>query len=214
MTTQELAGRRLIRAAKEGATWVFYALDAHADGAAVRTSTASTAGVGILTPATFEALAGRVLGEQFGTALSPGMVPGIRKQFDYVSADAQVVGDVSSPDFDDDNLRMEVEPYVELAQTGNRVSGSYHVGLQQGEIDDRIAGEGRVGFSFAGWTRWMRFMGEALWRLTARRPAFSWSIRRYVHVHLRAAYIADQSSIIRPGTWAKSRVLRVTRVVP
>lgn len=93
MTTQELAGRRLIRAAKEGATWVFYALDAQADGAAVRASTASTAGVGVLTPATFEALVGRVLGEQFGTALSPGMVSGIRKQFDYVSADGQIVGD-------------------------------------------------------------------------------------------------------------------------
>lgn len=92
MTTQELAGRRLIRAAKEGATWVFYALDAQADGAG-RASRASTADVGILTPATFEALAGRVLGEQFGTALSPGMVPGIRKRFDFVSADQQIVGD-------------------------------------------------------------------------------------------------------------------------
>jgi DNA-binding transcriptional ArsR family regulator len=92
MTTQELTGRRLIRAAKEGATWVFYALDAQGDGA-VRASRESTAGVGILTPATFEALAGRVLGKQFGTALSPGMVPGIRKQFDYVSADQQIVGD-------------------------------------------------------------------------------------------------------------------------
>jgi hypothetical protein len=57
---------------------------------------------------------------------------------------------VSSPDFDDDYLRMEVEPYVELTQIGNRVSGSYHVGLQQGDIDGRIEGEGRVGFSFAG----------------------------------------------------------------
>jgi hypothetical protein len=33
---------------------------------------------------------------------------------------------------------------------GNRVSGSYHVGLQQGGIDSRLEGEGRVGFSFAG----------------------------------------------------------------
>lgn len=57
---------------------------------------------------------------------------------------------LSSPDFEDDYLRMEVEPYVELAQSGNRVSGSYHVGLQQGEIDGRIEGEGRVGFSFSG----------------------------------------------------------------
>jgi hypothetical protein len=57
---------------------------------------------------------------------------------------------VSSPDFDDDELQMEVEPYVELAQSGNRVTGSYHVGLQQGDIDGRIEAEGRVGFSFAG----------------------------------------------------------------
>jgi hypothetical protein len=57
---------------------------------------------------------------------------------------------MSSPDFDDDHLRMEVEPYVELTQSGGRVSGSYHVGLQRGEIDGRIEGEGRVGFSFEG----------------------------------------------------------------
>ena len=30
---------------------------------------------------------------------------------------------VSSPDFDDDYLRMEVEPFVELHQQGSRVSG-------------------------------------------------------------------------------------------
>lgn len=55
---------------------------------------------------------------------------------------------MSSPDFDDGYLRMEVEPYVELAQSNNRVSGNYHVGLQQGEIDGRLESEGRVGFSF------------------------------------------------------------------
>jgi hypothetical protein len=32
---------------------------------------------------------------------------------------------VSSPDFDDDYLRMEVEPYVELHQRRDRVSGTY-----------------------------------------------------------------------------------------
>jgi hypothetical protein len=111
MTTQELAGRQLIRAAKEGSAWVFYALDAQADGVEVRASTASTTYAGALTPATFEALARRVLGEWYGTELSPGALAGIRKRFD---------------------------------------SGSYHVGLQQGEIDGRIEGEGRVGFSFAG----------------------------------------------------------------
>ena len=57
---------------------------------------------------------------------------------------------VSSPDFDDAYLRMEVEPYVELRQTGSRVGGTYHVGLQQGDIDGRIEGGDRVAFSFEG----------------------------------------------------------------
>jgi hypothetical protein len=57
---------------------------------------------------------------------------------------------VSSPDFDDDYLRMEVEPYVELHQHRDRVSGTYHVGLQQGEIDGRIEGTDRIVFSFEG----------------------------------------------------------------
>src|SRR5262245_26217085 len=47
-------------------------------------------------------------------------------------------------------LRMEVEPYVNLTQTGDRVSGTYHVGLQQGDIDGRIESEDRVVFSFEG----------------------------------------------------------------
>lgn len=45
---------------------------------------------------------------------------------------------MSSHDFDDDHLRMEVEPYVKLVQSGKRISGSYHIGLQQGESDGRI----------------------------------------------------------------------------
>lgn len=93
MTTQELAGRRLIRAAKEGATWGFYTLDAQADGVAVRASTASTERAGTLTPMTFEALAGRILGEHYGTTFARGTLAGVRKQFDYVSANQQIVGD-------------------------------------------------------------------------------------------------------------------------
>ena len=57
---------------------------------------------------------------------------------------------VSSPDFDDDYLRMEVEPFVELHQHGSRVSGEYHVGLQQGGIDGRVEDNDRVVFSFEG----------------------------------------------------------------
>jgi hypothetical protein len=93
MTTQELTGRRLIRAAKEGATWVFYALDAQADSGVVRMSRASTAHAGGLTPTTFEVLAGQVLGDHYRTTLAPGVVASIRKRFDFVSDDMQIVGD-------------------------------------------------------------------------------------------------------------------------
>ena len=57
---------------------------------------------------------------------------------------------VSSPDFDDEYMSEEVSPYVKLQQSGNNISGEYHVGYQQGDIDGRIEGEQRVVFSFEG----------------------------------------------------------------
>jgi hypothetical protein len=57
---------------------------------------------------------------------------------------------VSSADFDDDYLRMEVEPYVKLRQVGDRVDGEYHIGLQTGQIDGRLQGENQIIFSFEG----------------------------------------------------------------
>jgi hypothetical protein len=57
---------------------------------------------------------------------------------------------MSSPDFDDDYLSEEIEPYVRLRKSGDRIDGEYHVGLQSGEIDGRFEGEGRIIFSFAG----------------------------------------------------------------
>lgn len=79
---------------------------------------------------------------------------------------------VSSPDFDDDYLRMEVEPYVELAQSGNRVSGIYHVGLQQGDIDGHLEGEGRVGFSFEGMDELDEVHGRGELRTEGARARF------------------------------------------
>jgi len=93
MTTQELAGQRLIHAANEGATWVFYALDVYPDSVTSNPPPASVARADTLAPAAFEALARRILGERYKTALAPGMVASIRKRFDYISADQQVVGD-------------------------------------------------------------------------------------------------------------------------
>lgn len=57
---------------------------------------------------------------------------------------------VSSPDFDNSYLQMEVDPYVDLKQSGDHVSGSYHAGLQQGDIDGRLEGADLVVFSFEG----------------------------------------------------------------
>lgn len=79
---------------------------------------------------------------------------------------------VSSPDFDDDYLRMEVEPYVELTQSGNRVSGSYHVGLQQGDIDGHLEGEGRVSFSFEGMDELDEVHGRAELRIEGAQARF------------------------------------------
>jgi hypothetical protein len=57
---------------------------------------------------------------------------------------------VSSPDFDDHYLRMEVEPYIELHQSGGEVTGEYQVGLQTGSIDGRVRKDGSLFFSFEG----------------------------------------------------------------
>lgn len=56
---------------------------------------------------------------------------------------------VSSPDFDDDYLHMEVAPYVRLRQEGNRVEGKYHLGLQSGDLDGRLEDD-RIVFRFEG----------------------------------------------------------------
>lgn len=57
---------------------------------------------------------------------------------------------VSSPDFDEDYLRMEVEPYLTLRQSHERVEGRYQVGLQTGDLDGRLEGENFIFFSFEG----------------------------------------------------------------
>jgi hypothetical protein len=48
---------------------------------------------------------------------------------------------VSSPDFDEGYLRMEVVPYVILKQSSERVEGKYQVGLQTGSLDGWLESE-------------------------------------------------------------------------
>lgn len=57
---------------------------------------------------------------------------------------------ISSPDFDDDYLHMEVAPYVKLHEKGSRIKGEYHLGLQSGDLDGRLEGDNRAVFSFEG----------------------------------------------------------------
>ncbi len=57
---------------------------------------------------------------------------------------------VSSPDFDDDYLRMEVDPYVKLYRVGNRIEGEYHLGLQSGDLDGLPKGDDHAVFRFEG----------------------------------------------------------------
>ena len=61
---------------------------------------------------------------------------------------------VSSSDFDDKYLHEEVAPYLTLKQAGKRVTGNYHVGLQQGSIDGRLQSVEQVFFSFEGMGSW------------------------------------------------------------
>jgi hypothetical protein len=55
---------------------------------------------------------------------------------------------VSSPDFDEHYLRLEVDPYVILKQSGERVEGKYQVGLQTGTLDGWLESENFMLFSF------------------------------------------------------------------
>jgi len=45
---------------------------------------------------------------------------------------------VSSPEFDDSYLWMEVDPWVSLHQSGAEVEGDDHVGLQSDGVDGRV----------------------------------------------------------------------------
>ena len=56
---------------------------------------------------------------------------------------------VSSPDLHDEYLRTEVEPYIKLRQTGNRVEGEYGIGFQTGHIEGRLQSENQLFFNYS-----------------------------------------------------------------
>lgn len=97
MVTQDLLGRRLLRAERHGHTWVFSAVEDPSDVAPDPVSAQFAPGAGADSakpgPRAFEALARRVMSRHYGVLLARGSVSGVRKEFDLVSPDRQVVGD-------------------------------------------------------------------------------------------------------------------------
>ena len=90
MLKQDLVRRGIIRGERQDRVWVFYAVEA--EDVSLPAVIPPAGGQG-LTPTAFETLARRVLGAEYGVALWPGSVPGVRKRFDFVSPDQQVIGD-------------------------------------------------------------------------------------------------------------------------
>jgi hypothetical protein len=85
MLTQQLLHAGPIGGERSGSRWIFHA----ADPGGVRPTSAADA-----SPAAhFKVLAGRVLAAHYSIVLVPAPVPGVRKRFDFVSPDRQVVGD-------------------------------------------------------------------------------------------------------------------------
>lgn len=80
---------------RRGREWVFYATDLPIpQQAAPESPLAQTVeGKSNLTPSEFEVLARNVVGAHYDARLLPGSVAGVRKKFDLVSTDQEVVGD-------------------------------------------------------------------------------------------------------------------------
>ena len=89
MLTQDLVRGAQIRADRDGRVWTFRALQ-QADAELP----ADPVWPGQVRPAVvFETLARQVLAKHYGAALPPGSIPSVRKEWDFLSADQQFVGD-------------------------------------------------------------------------------------------------------------------------
>jgi hypothetical protein len=79
---------------------------------------------------------------------------------------------VSSPEFDEGYLRTEVDPYLTLHQSGDRVEGRYQVGLQTGDLYGRLEGQNRIFFSFEGMDELEEMNGAGMATLNRNRLTF------------------------------------------
>jgi hypothetical protein len=80
---------------------------------------------------------------------------------------------VVSPDFDDDVLHSEGTPFIALRQEGGRVVGTYQIGLQGGDLDGRLQGDGSALLTFEGTDEMDPVNGAATARLDGDRMIFT-----------------------------------------
>ncbi len=80
---------------------------------------------------------------------------------------------VASPDFDDDVPHAEGTPFVTLRQEGGRVVGAYQIGLQGGDLDGRLRGDGSAVLTFEGMDEMEPVDGAATARLDGDRLIFT-----------------------------------------
>jgi hypothetical protein len=93
MLTRDLMGKGLIRGEQQRRPWIFYAVNDLAEPEEVAHGYAVPNARATLSPISFEALARRVLSQHYRVELRPGQVGAVRKTFDLVSRDGQLVGD-------------------------------------------------------------------------------------------------------------------------
>jgi hypothetical protein len=80
---------------------------------------------------------------------------------------------VASPDFDDDVLHADGTPSITLRQEGDRVVGAYQIGLQTGNFDGRLQGDGSALLTFEGMDEMDPVDGAATARLDGDRLIFT-----------------------------------------
>jgi hypothetical protein len=80
---------------------------------------------------------------------------------------------VASPDFDDDVLHAEGTLWITLRQEGDRLVGAYRIGLQSGDLEGRLRGDGSAVLTFGGMDEMGPVDGAATARLDGERTLFT-----------------------------------------
>jgi len=80
---------------------------------------------------------------------------------------------VSSPDFDDDYLSMDGQPYVRLERRGRTTGGDYHIGLQTGTINGGSDDNDHLSFDFVGNDEMEPMQGEGTAELQGKQLIFT-----------------------------------------